>query len=82
MFYSPFENDKEKGESYGRLDVRATWTNSAENVIVSAYVNNILDDVAVLQILRNGESEHYRVNAGTTLPRMMGLELTYKLGAY
>jgi len=82
VYYSPFENDNEKGESYGRLDVRASWTNSAQNVIVSAYVNNILDDVAVLQILRNGEGEHYRVNAGTTLPRMMGLELTYKLGAY
>ncbi|MDB9798260.1 TonB-dependent receptor [Pseudomonadales bacterium] len=82
VFYSPFENDKEKGESYGRLDVRATWTNSDQNVIVSAYVNNILNDVAVLQILRNGEGEHYRVNAGTTLPRMMGLELTYKMGAY
>ena len=82
VYYSPFENDRDKSESYGRLDVRATWTNSAENVIVSAYVNNILDDVAVLQILRNGEGEHYRVNAGTTLPRMMGLELTYKMGAY
>ena len=82
VYYSPFENDNEKGESYGRLDVRASWTNSAQNVIVSAYVNNILDDVAVLQILRNGEGEHYRVNAGTTLPRMMGLEFTYKLGAY
>ncbi len=82
VYYSPFENEKEMGEAYGRLDVRATWTNSAQNVIVSAYVNNILDDVAVLQILRNGEGEHYRVNAGTTLPRMMGLEFTYKLGAY
>jgi hypothetical protein len=49
---------------------------------VAAYVNNILDDVAVLQVLRNGEGEHYRINAGTTLPRMMGLEFTYKLGAY
>ena len=82
VYYSPFENEKEKSESYGRLDVRATWTNSDQNIIVAAYVNNILDDVAVLQVLRNGESEHYRINAGTTLPRMMGLEFTYKLGAY
>ena len=82
VYYSPFENDKEKSESYGRLDVRATWTNSDQNIIVAAYVNNILDDVAVLQVLRNGEGEHYRINAGTTLPRMMGLEFTYKLGAY
>ena len=82
VYYSPFENENEKGESYGRLDVRATWTNSDQNIIVAAYVNNILDDVAVLQVLRNGEGEHYRINAGTTLPRMMGLEFTYKMGAY
>jgi len=82
VYYSPFENDKEKSESYGRLDLRATWTNGDQNIIVAAYVNNILDDVAILQVLRNGEGEHYRINAGTTLPRMMGLEFTYKMGAY
>ena len=82
VYYSPFENDKEKSESYGRLDVRATWTNSDQNIIIAAYVNNILNDVAILQVLRNGEGEHYRINAGTTLPRMMGLEFTYKMGAY
>ena len=82
VYYSPFENEKEMSEAYGRLDMRASWTNSDQNVIISAYVNNILDDVAILQVLRNGEEEHYRMNAGTTLPRMMGLEFTYKMGAY
>ena len=82
VFYSPFENQSDKAESYGRLDLRATWTSAEQDFIVAAFVNNVLDDVAVLQVLRNGEEEHFRVNAGTTLPQMYGLELTYKLGAY
>ena len=80
VYYSPFENDSEKAEAYGRLDLRATWTNAKQNLVVAGYVNNVLDDVAVLQALRNGESEHFRQTAGTTLPRAYGLEVTLNFG--
>lgn len=82
VFYSPFENQQEKTEAYGRLDLRATWTNAKQNIIVAAFVNNVLDDVAVLQVLRTGEDEHFRQTAGVTSPRLGGLELTYLMGAY
>ncbi len=82
VYYSPFENKNEMAESYDRLDVRATWTNAEENIVVAAFVNNVLDDVAVLQVLRHGEDEHFRQTGTTTAPRMFGMELTYKLGAY
>lgn len=82
VFYSPFENQQEKSEAYGRLDLRATWTNAKQNIIVAAFVNNVLDDVAVLQVLRTGEDEHFRQTAGVTSPRLGGLELTYLMGAY
>lgn len=80
VFYSPFENDREKAEAYGRLDLRATWTNAKQNLVVAGYVNNVLDDVAVLQVLRHGESENFRQTAGTTLPRAYGLEVTLNFG--
>ena len=80
VYYSPFENDREKAEAYGRLDLRATWTNAKQNFVVAGYVNNILDDVAVLQVLRGGESENFRQSAGTTLPRAYGLEVTLNFG--
>ena len=80
VYYSPFENDSEKAEAYGRLDLRATWTNAKQNLVVAGYVNNVLDDVAVLQALRGGESEHFRQTAGTTLPRAYGLEVTLNFG--
>ncbi len=82
VYYSPFENQAEKAESYGRLDIRATWTNAEQNLEVAAFCNNVMDDVAVLQVLRHGEAENFRQTGGTTVPRLFGVELTYKLGAY
>jgi outer membrane receptor protein involved in Fe transport len=80
VYYSPFETDGEKSEAYDRLDLRVTWTSPDSHWIVSGFVNNVFDDVGVLQVLRNGEDEFFRRAAGTTVPRLFGLELTYSLG--
>ena len=82
VYYSPFENQNEMAEAYGRLDIRATWTNAEQNIEVAAFCNNVMDDVAVLQVLRHGEDEMFRQTGGTTVPRLFGIEMTYKLGAY
>ena len=80
VYYSPFESESEKAESYDRVDLRATWTSSAGNWVVSGFVNNVFDDIGVLQILRESESEFFRVTAGITSPRMYGVEVSYSLG--
>jgi outer membrane receptor protein involved in Fe transport len=80
VYYSPFESEAEKADSYDRTDLRATWTSAGGNWIVSGFVNNIFDDVGVLQVLREGEDEFFRHSAGTTNPRMYGVELTYSMG--
>ncbi len=77
VYYSPFESQAEKAEAYGRADVRASWTSANNNWTVSAFVNNVFNDVANLQILRQGEAEFFRHNSATTLPRAYGLEFTY-----
>jgi hypothetical protein len=64
------------------LDLRATWTNAKQNLVVSGFVNNVLDDVAVLQVLRHGQGENFRQSAGVTSPRLWGMELTYLVGAH
>ena len=46
--FSPFENELEKADAHDRLDVRGTWTNAEPDVIFTGFVNNVLDDVAVL----------------------------------
>lgn len=81
VYFSPFENEKEKADAYGRLDVRGTWTNAEQNVIFTGFVNNVLDDVAVLQVLRDGDAEIFYQSAGVTSPRLYSVELTYLTGA-
>ena len=82
VYFSPFENDREKADAYGRLDLRGTWTNAEQNLIVTGFVNNVFDEVAILQVLRHGEGENFRQSAGVTSPRVYGIELTYKMGAF
>jgi iron complex outermembrane receptor protein len=79
VYYSPFENEADKADSYDRSDVRVTWTSPQSNWTVSGFVNNVFDDVGVLQVLRQGEGENFRHTAGVTLSRLAGLELSYKL---
>lgn len=79
VYYSPFEDDRELAEAYDRLDVRATWTSASNQLKISAFVNNVFDEVGILQVLRNGEGERFRQTAGTTVPRLWGLEFTYSL---
>ena len=79
--FSPFENEKEKANAYSRLDVRGTWTNAKQNVIFTGFVNNVLDDVSVLQVLRDGDAEIFHQSAGVTSPRLYNVGLTYLMGA-
>lgn len=78
VFYSPFESQSEKADSFRRFDARATWTSNDSRWIVSGFVNNVFNDVANQQVLRQGEAEFFRHNAGTTVPRHYGVELTFE----
>ena len=80
VYYSAFESEAEMAPSYGRADVRATWTSASGDMSVAAFVNNVSDDVGILQIVRNTEEEYFRQAAGTTLPRMYGIEFKYSMG--
>ena len=55
MYYSPFENEDEMAEAYGRLDMRASWTSADGRMIVAGFVNNVLDETGVLQVLRHSQ---------------------------
>ena len=82
VYYSPFENERDMAPSFGRLDFRATWINASQSIEIAAFCNNVLDEVAVRQVLREGEENFFRQNAETTVPRLYGIEMTYRMGAY
>jgi len=79
VYFSSFQSKEELAPAYGRTDARATWTDASGSWVVSAFVNNVFDDVGKLQILSNGQAENFRQVAGTTVPRMYGVEFTYML---
>lgn len=82
VYYSPFQQDAESADAYQRVDLRATWKSADEKITVSAFCNNIFDEVGDLQVLRENEDEFFRHTAGTTVPRHFGLELSYAMGNY
>jgi len=45
-------------------------------MMLTGFVNNVTDEIGVLQVLRHGEAEMFRQSAGTTLPRLFGLEFS------
>jgi outer membrane receptor protein involved in Fe transport len=81
VYFSPFERKESMAKAFGRTDLRSTWTSANQEWIVTAFVNNVFDEVGVLQIIRSGEAEFFRQRAATTTPRLYGLEVTYQLGA-
>jgi len=81
VYYSPFQSELEKTEAYGRTDLRASWASNDGSWIVTGFVNNVFNDVAILQILRNDEAEFFRQSAGVTSPRLYGLEVTFQSGS-
>ena len=67
---------------YGRLDLTSFWTSADGRMIVSGFVNNVLDEVGVLQVLSVTAKKSISVRAaGTTLPRLMGIEFTVSMNA-
>lgn len=82
VYFSPFERKESMADAFDRVDMRATWTSPKQEWLVTAFVNNVFDEVGVLQIIRSGEAQFFRQAAATTTPRLYGLELTYQLGGY
>ena len=67
---------------YYRWDARVTWNSADERWGVSAFVNNILDDVGIRQVNVEDHDQNFRYSVEPTNPRMAGLEVQYKFGAF
>lgn len=79
VYFSAFETELDKAPAYARVDLRATWTSPGTNWIVSAFVNNVEDEIGIRYIERHNNDDGYRRNGQVTEPRLYGLELTYNL---
>jgi len=78
VFHTPFEDDLDSTPGYERLDLRATWKNSDESLIIAAFANNVLNEIGIRQLETHGEGDGFRRTGQTTEPRFIGVELTKK----
>jgi outer membrane receptor protein involved in Fe transport len=74
--------DLDRSPAFSRVDLKATWTNSEENLSIMAFVNNIANKIGVRNMTSDGEQLGYQRSITPTLPRMGGISFTYKFGAY
>lgn len=65
-----------------RWDARLSWVSSDEQWTVTGYVNNITNDVGTRNMFTYGSQGAYKRGVEPTNPRMAGIELNYKFGAY
>ena len=68
--------------AFARWDARISWMSASEQWNVSGFVNNILDKVGVRNMFTYGQWEGYRRAIEPTNPRMWGVEVQYKFGAF
>jgi outer membrane receptor protein involved in Fe transport len=83
VYFSAFENEDDSAPEYDRWDVRATWYSEDEAWTVAAFVNNVLDEVGIREVdIWFGEDANYVQPGLTSDPRLYGLEVRYKFGAF
>ncbi|MEM7099188.1 MAG: TonB-dependent receptor [Pseudomonadota bacterium] len=79
VYFSAFESELDLAPAYDRWDVRGTWRSNDQHWVVTAFVNNVTDDIGIRQILRHGAADGFRRTAQVTEPRVYGLEVTYQM---
>ncbi len=67
---------------YKRWDARVTWNSANEQWGVSAFVNNITDELGIRNMNVEDQDQNFRYTVEPTNPRMGGVEVQYKFGAF
>ncbi len=64
--------------SYGRLDVRGTWSSSDETVSATLFMQNVFDEIGVIEFLLESTNSGAPSSGTLTQPRQMGLEVRWR----
>ncbi len=79
VYFAAYESELDKAPAYDRIDLRATWTSPSSRWKMTGFVHNVFDKIGIRQILRHGGSQGYRRTAQVSEPRVIGLEVSYRL---
>ena len=67
---------------FSRWDARVSWVSASEQITVTGYVNNILNEVGTRNMFTYGSQGGYKRGIEPSNPRMAGVEFSYKFGAF
>ena len=72
----------DQAPAFMRWDARLGWVSVDEAWAVTGFVNNITDEIGVRNVFTYGEQQGYRRVIEPTLPRLAGIEVQYRFGAF
>lgn len=64
--------------AYSRWDLRGTWTSPGEAWSITAYVQNVLDEIGVLEVIPTSPRTNGAGMATLTEPRQLGLQVRWR----
>ena len=64
--------------SYGRLDLRGTWTSPEENITATLFVQNAFDEIGVIEFLHQSTNAGNPASGTLTDGRSFGLEIRWR----
>lgn len=68
-----FNIPNDRLDAYRRLDASLGWTSADGRMSLTAFVENVLDDIGIMELESNGWDSGYYQDATLTDPRFMGL---------
>ena len=82
VYFSAFESPEDAAPSYQRTDLRATWLSAEGTWSVSAFANNVFDEIGLRQVDHYGSNEdvNFRRAGAPTISRQLGLTVDYSFG--
>ena len=76
---SGLERSLDKVPERHRLDLSATWRDSAERLTIRAFVDNVTDEGATRDIGTTTDGSNFRQTAAYLYPRFYGVDVRYEL---
>jgi len=77
MYTDVFNSELGKLEAWDRVDLRAIWRAPADNLSVSAFVKNLMDDREATDASRGTATDDFQRSEAVTDPRMYGVAVNY-----
>jgi len=84
VYFTVYEDKNHSAPAYDRFDVRSSWISADDAWTVAVFVNNVFDEIGIRQIdqYQATEQTNWRRTGAVSDPRLFGLEVRYKFGAY